>query len=129
MLSLDGCFYAHMETIGTIECFSRWMVAWVDPEISRYYRALLPKAWYVNPPQFNSHISIVRDFEEADRNLWNKYQGYKVSIEYDLPVYFDGPYYWLDAFCPKIEHIRMELGLSPFLGDFNCQHITVGNTK
>lgn len=117
-----------MYATGTVECFSRWMVAWLDPEIIKYYRALLPKAWYVQSPQYSTHISIVRDFEKPN-SLWGKHQGKKVIVKYDLPVYFDGPYYWLDAYCPEIENIRIELGLQPFLGDFKCQHITVGNTK
>lgn len=107
----------------------------VDDGIGDYYRSLIPKAWQVKKPMYPSHISTVRN--EAPKNMmaWNKYQGMNISFEYDGIIYNDEVYFWLNAYSPKLEEIRLELGLSN-LSQFTRSpdgkhkfHITIGNTK
>lgn len=105
------------------------MMLWLDDEIIRYYRALCPKHFYVNLPRVKAHISIVRLFEAPDKALWKSYDGISLVIEYEPIVRWDETYYWLNAFSDEIVEIRQSLGLPPYLGNYTCQHITIGNTK
>ncbi len=115
-------------TVGTLKYYNRTVQLHLDPDLIKYYRSLLPKAWYVKPPMADSHISVVRPFEEPNRLLWRKYEGERICVDYWLPVYTDGLYYWLDADSERIGDIREELGLVRYrIG--NCYHITIGNLK
>lgn len=97
-------------------------------DLADYYRALLPKAWYVKPPRTESHISVVRPFETPNMAFWRKYEQEKIAINYWLPVMSDGCYFWLNCSSVRLEEIREELGLERHRigGVF---HITVGNLK
>lgn len=97
-------------------------------DLADYYRALLPKAWYVKPPRTESHISVVRPFESPNMDFWKKYEQEKIAINYWLPVNTDGIYFWLDCSSPRLVEIRRELRLVDHLAN-NCFHCTIGNTK
>ena len=119
---------------GIIQYYNSWALAWVASELDRYYRALLPKAWYVQPPMNKPHISIVRSFEEPNRDRWGEYEGKEILIDVFDGVQTDGLYFWLDCFSDEVGYIRRSLGLPTFRendgwSDYNCYHITIGNVK
>lgn len=117
------------QTTGRVQCYTNWMILWLDDEIGRYYRALCPKHFYVNLPMNKTHISVVRKFELPDKTNWLSFDGLQLTIEYEPIVCWDNTYYWLNAFSPEIVKIREALSLSQYLGNYTCQHITIGNTK
>lgn len=109
----------------------------IDPDISRYYRAMIPK-WIRSCPQmFAPHISVVRK-EPVIPNLavWGRHQGKEIEFHYEPTIYEDSKYFWLNVFCVGLEDIRVELGLpvsSPYTlppsGFKKCFHTTIGNKK
>ena len=116
---------------GTVKVYRNWIVAYIDEELIRYYRSLIPKAKYVNPPKTKAHATIVRAFERPDRFGWNKYDGEPIDILYYSGIQTDrrNLYYWLIADCDRIVKIRRELGLTDYIGLYENLHITVGNRK
>lgn len=116
------------DAVGILKYYTRTINLVLDPNIASYYRSLLPKALYIKPPRTQSHISVVRPFEEPNMALWGKYENERIPIKYWLPIYTDGIYCWLDCSSRRLEEIRIELGLEAHRigGVF---HITVGNFK
>ena len=120
---------------GIIRYYNNWVMAWLDDDITKYYRSLLPKALYVQPPMRAAHVSIVRLFETVpNREAWGAYDGQSIVVEYEPGIQTNGLYYWLDAWSDEIGFIRRSLGLSTFrerdgFSDFGCYHLTIGNTK
>lgn len=120
---------------GIIKYGGREVRAMVDYDTIKYYRNLLPKAYYVKPPRSEAHVSIVRYFEEPDRRYWNFLDGSAIRVSYIPGVQTDGTYFWLDCYSEDIGIIRKRLGLSTFRNNdsrypiYNCYHITIGNTK
>lgn len=120
---------------GIIRYYHNWVMAWLTDDITKYYRALLPKSWYVQPPMRPAHVSIVRLFEEVpDRSQWGKYEGQSIVLEYEPGIQSNGLYYWLDTWSDEVGFIRRSLGLGTFRegnghSDFNCYHITIANRK
>jgi hypothetical protein len=109
----------------------------VDPEIGRYYRSLLPKYIQPNPQRYPPHISVVRNEIPPNMGLWGKYEGHNVEFHYTHTIFFGRVYCWLNAFCERLEEIRLELGL-PVTSEYTrppsdrwikCFHITIGNFK
>lgn len=103
----------------------------VDQGISDFYRSLIPKCYYVKPQMFRAHITVVRNLKERPVNLdkWGKYEGEKIPFLYQNIVENDGPYYFLRVKSPRIEEIRIELGLRKHRDQFKGYHITIGNVK
>ena len=115
-----------------------WLVVEIDPEITRYYRALIPKSIRSNKQMYAPHITVVREAKETPVNLehWGKYQGEEVEFEYSHEVQFSENYVWLNVWCQRLEEIRLELGMpvdSPFTrppdGYAKTFHTTLGNFK
>lgn len=113
------------------------LVLEIDPGISAYYRALIPK-WFDKPkPQFYSpHISLVRRETPPNMEHWKKHEGRKIAFQYSNEIQFGEVYCWLNCFSKEFEEIRLELGLpvsSPYTlppeGFFKCFHTTIGNYK
>jgi hypothetical protein len=104
-------------------------VVWIDPNIALYYRKLMPQYLDLQPQKYPAHITVVRLHKEIP-NLenWNKYAGEKILFSYENKIYFDGTYYYLNAYSDRIGEIRMELGLPKFRFG-NSYHITLGNSK
>lgn len=138
-MGMDGNLYYATAIVKT---YPNWIVAYVDKDIATYYRSLVPKAKYIQPPMYDPHITIVRKdienielIEKAPLGLINTpmhvgyYDGYLCSIEYDSNIKTDGVYYWLDCWSKSIGDIRESLGLSRFRDGFDRYHITIGNTK
>ena len=111
------------------------LIVEVDEEISRYYRYLVPKFINLKKQAFPAHISVVRKEIPLNTEFWKKYNNIEINFIYENIIYNDNTYYWLNAFSPKLEKIRLELGL-PNISDITCSpdkkhkfHITIGNLK
>lgn len=112
------------------------LIVEVDPEIVRYYRYLLPKWIQTNRQMYAPHISVVRRETPTHPEFWGVYEGEEIEFHYTHTVYNGTVYYWLNAFCTKLEYIRTELGLPvsteytrPPDGFIKCFHCTIGNLK
>lgn len=94
-----------------------WLVLDCDPEISSYYRHLFHiqnyKSQKLLMPAWDSHVTIIRNEEPPNKELWEAYAGERVEYEYCHDSKTDGNYWWLDVICPRLIEIREELGLSP----------------
>lgn len=112
------------------------VVVWIDKEIGRYYRSLVPKSIFIQPQMYPSHVTVVRTAIEIPSKMeaWGKYENEEILIDYSNEVHFDDPYFYLNAWSERIGEIREELGLSQYRmlhpsGYKDCYHITIGNTK
>lgn len=114
------------------------VIAEIDQNISDYYRSLIPKYYYAVPQRYRSHITIVRTKKESPSKLefWGKHQGRQITFHYESYIYFDGTFFWLNAYSEEIGEIRQELGLPKYRDDRafggvlrNEYHITIANVK
>lgn len=108
----------------------------IDQAIVEYYRALVPKWIPLNRQAFRAHISVVRHEDVPNMELWRRHEGERIEFHYIPYVHHGKVYYWLNAFCTRLEEIRLELGLPvssqytlPPEGWVKCFHITIGNLK
>lgn len=108
----------------------------VDQGIVELYRALVPKSIVLNRQAYRAHISVVRHEIPPKMEFWRRHEGEKIEFFYNPHVYNGKVYYWLNAFCTRLEEIRLELGLPvssqytlPPEGFVKCFHITLGNQK
>lgn len=121
-----------------IDNSGRKLILRVDQDLVNYYRSLMPKYIRTQPQAFPAHISVVRK-EYIIHNkmpLWGKYEGEEVQFSYDNHIHNGTVYYWLNAWCNRLEEIRVELGLPvsslytrPPDGFDKTFHITIGNLK
>jgi len=107
----------------------------VDPQISAYYKGLLPKWYKCNQQRYAPHITVVRKEKPLDLTKWELYEGKVIDFQYEPVVYNDETYYWLNCYSKDLENIRSELGL-PIWAKYNCPpdlkhcfHMTIGNRK
>lgn len=109
----------------------------VDQGIVDYYLSLIPKCKNLNRQAYPAHISVVRKEEIPNKDLWGRYQGEEVKFYYSGHVHNGKVYYWLNAWCERLEEIRLELGL-PVSSEYTLPpegkwiktfHITIGNCK
>lgn len=112
-----------------------WLVVDVDPEIVEYARSLVPKTVRLNRQKFAPHITVVRNEKPVNMEAWRAHEGLVVEFQYSSLVFHDQLYYWLGAQCPRLQEIRVELGL-PESSEFtrppdmsDLFHITIGNLK
>lgn len=115
---------------GIVTYYNDYAVAYVDDELARYYRSLVPKSIKLNKQRYQSHLTIVRKNAEFPTKLenWEKHAGQTIDIWYNPEVGTCGTYYWLTAQSLDIGKIREELGLPKYrYGD--TYHITIGNVK
>jgi hypothetical protein len=129
------------ESVGTLnykheEGYGYRLVVDIDPEISRYYRSLIPKWHSFNSQMYSPHISVVRHETPARLEFWEKYQGDAIQFVYSNVIQRGEVYWWLNVFSKKLEEIRIELGLpvdSPYTrppdGFEKCFHTTLANSK
>lgn len=108
----------------------------VDQGIVDFYRFLIPKYYYAKPQKYKAHISVVRKETPPNMQCWGKYEGEQIEFHYSNIIHYDNVYFWLNAFCKRLEEIRLELGLpvsSPYTlppaGFDKCFHISVANCK
>ena len=111
------------------------LIVSIDNEIGRYYRSLIPKYFNAQPQAYSSHISVVRKEIPPNINVWYKYHGSEIQFEYDSIIYNGEVYFWLNAYSPVLEEIRLELGLQN-LSQYTRSpdgrhrfHITIANMK
>jgi hypothetical protein len=130
---MEPTFYA---STGTLRYGLTNLVLDVDQGISDYYRALMPKYIRTNRQAYDAHISIIRKETPPRMELWGKYNGEVVEFRYSNIVHHGNVYYWLNAWCERLEEIRLEIGLpidSPYTrppdGFAKTFHITIGNIK
>ena len=112
------------------------VVAWVDEELSRYYRSLIPKTKCVQPQMYPAHITVVRSYPieiVLNWTAWGKYKGKTITFDYNGKILYEYPYYYLEAWSQELNDIRIELGLPEFrilrAKMVNCFHITIANVK
>jgi hypothetical protein len=109
------------------------LIVEVDPEISNYYRALIPKYCRAKPQRYAPHISVIRHENPYDPERW-EFSG-PVEFQYDGVIYDNGIYFWLAVECRELEKIRQWLFLPPVSEITRSPdgrhkfHITLGNTK
>lgn len=111
------------------------LIVEIDPEISNYYRSLVPRYIRLNKQMYAPHISVIRNELLTNLSAWAKYQGKEISFEYEGHVYNGEVYYWLNVYSEELENIRLELGLTS-VSDVTKSpdgrhkfHTTLGNLK
>jgi len=109
-----------------------WVVVDVDPEIGRYYRSLYRAGTWdcaarIQRPSWKEHISVVRNEEPPNDDLWGSLDGRVVEFRYDNEVCSDGLYFWLNVECDELLDLRQQMGLSR-RPEYPL-HITLGNAK
>ena len=119
------------KTWGKLQYYESWLVCYVDDELAKYYRRLLPKAWHVQPQAYPAHITVVRKGIEKVKpdKLWGQYNKMSIKLTYENVVRSDNLYFWLNAWSASIGQIRQELGLPFYRFGFKNYHISIGNKK
>lgn len=112
------------------------LIVEVDPGITSFCRALIPKHITINPQRYAPHISVVRHEHAVNMDFWGRYEGQFVEFEYDPYIHHGKVYWWLNVFSTRLEEIRVELGLPvsseytrPPDGYDKVFHMTLGNHK
>ena len=114
----------------TIRTYPKWIVAYTDRELGNYYRALIPKYVQAKPPKYAPHITIIRLGKESPPHYdWGDYDGRVIEFQYEPPLKFQFPYFFLDVYSEEIGQIRRELGLPTFRYPFTKYHTTIANLK
>lgn len=118
---------------GKVTYYNDYCVAYVDNELAKYYRSMIPKSIRITKQKYDSHLTIVRKGAEFPKKLenWGIHDGQEIEIWYNPVVETCGTYFWLRAISPEVEQIRSELGLPKYRFDAPdaSYHITIGNTK
>jgi len=132
---------------GTLRCSLKkpdsdqnwWMVLDCSTEeIGRYYRHLYwlehgQSTTKLAKPYWGAHVTVVRNEEPPNKDLWWNYDGERVEFEYLPGVqsnYSDErfrSFWWVNVICPRFEEIRVELGL-PKNSD-GIYHMTIGSAE
>lgn len=129
-----------IESIGTLDYGHAQdgtyrLVVNVDPAIVELYRALVPRWIRLNRQKHAPHMTVVREATLPNPARWGTDHGAEVVFHYRPEVQAGEVYYWLEAYCPALDKLRVELGLPPSawytkppdLAD--CYHVTIGNKK
>jgi len=97
--------------------------------IAQYYQYWVRKELGVNlnTPLYNSHVTVTKYERPPNEAVWRKHEGEIIEFEYDPEVKNSDIYFWLTVKCPRLEEIRVELGMTP---QPRCAyHLTIGNLK
>lgn len=111
------------------------LIVEVDQGISDFYMSLVPKYVNLRKQAFGAHISVIRNEELPLIENWGKYDRDSILFEYENVIYNGELYYWLNAWSPRLEEIRAELGMPTTSHITYSQdgrhkfHITIGNLK
>jgi hypothetical protein len=125
-----------MISIGTLKYFDdEWKInIRLDDDLVDFYRSLIPKHIRLNKTKFPPHITVVRNEEIPNKDVWKKYEGLQIQFKYGYLASGE-IYWWLPVYCRKLTLIRKELGLPPSSkltrppNNRECFHITIGNMK
>lgn len=107
----------------------------VDPELTRYLRSLVPKYYICKPQKYAPHITVVRGETPPRTDEWALFQGEIVQFEYESYLHYDGTYWWINCWSPRLTEVRIGLNLPPSYhltrppDGSECFHSTVGNSK
>ena len=106
-----------------------WMILKTDEGIIEYYQHWLKKHYDVGFERtvWGSHISVVRGQEPPNKAAWAKYKNEKIQFTYSNRVYRAHWFFCIDAYSPRLEEIRVELGLKP--QPKHGLHLTVGRMQ
>lgn len=92
-----------------------WLVLDCDEAIGTYYRDLYRlfhhRTRELVRPAWDSHITVIRNEEPTNKEVWEKYAGKRVEFEYESLLQTDGSYWWLSVVCEELLEMRTELGL------------------
>jgi hypothetical protein len=102
-------------TTGVLTYVGEWAILQCDLETVVYYHWWLERFGVkVNLPVWKSHVSVVRGEELPNPEAWGDYQDEEIEFWYSpSEIYWNGEYWWIDVYSPRLEAIRQELGLSP----------------
>ena len=115
----------------TIKYFNDYCVAIIDNSIVSYYCSLIPKYIQFQKQATQPHITVVRKDKETgwNKDLWKFKDNTTIQFQYNGPINYNSPYFFLDCWSDDIGDIRTKLGLQTFRQPFKSYHITLGNTK
>jgi hypothetical protein len=109
-----------LTSTGKLVYFRNWAILECDTELQKYYQWWVLKNWGVRlqGSKFGPHISVIRgDVEQCDplakEILWRQYENQFFEFIFEPNIRQGGDHFWVDAYCPEIEKIRLELGLNP----------------
>ncbi len=92
-----------------------WLVIDCDPELGKYYRHLFHlmsyRCYKLQRPAWECHITVIRDEEPPNKELWEKYANQEVEFNVSSEVKDNGDYHWYQVECNLALDIRQELGL------------------
>ncbi len=92
-----------------------WMVIKCSTGIAKYYRHLFYLSRYrcekLMRGSWEEHITVIRNEEPFNKELWEKYEGKPVQFEVIHEPRTNGDYHWLPVICPLALDVREELGL------------------
>jgi hypothetical protein len=92
-----------------------WLVLDCDEAIGTYYRDLYRLFHYrtreLIRPAWDSHITVIRNEEPTNKEVWEKYAGKQVEFVYESSLQTDGNYWWLTVVSEELLDVRTELGL------------------
>lgn len=106
-----------------------WLVIDCDPEFGKYYRNLFylmtNRCYKLQRPAWECHITVIRDEEPPNKELWEKYNGQEIDFQVIPQIETNGDYYWFPVKCDLALDMRQELGLGrepvlPF-------HVSIGH--
>ena len=107
----------------------------VECDLAPYYRSLVPKYYKINQTRYPPHITVVRNEEIINKEVWRKYEGKEIEFQYVPIIRHGAVFWWLDVYCDFLLEVRTELGL-PLYHDLtkppnkrSCFHLTIGNSK
>ena len=104
-----------------------WSILQCDEEIINYYRWFLLR-WGIainKGSRWGPHVTWNRGEIPPNLSVWGKYEGLEITFRYSNYLRWDnGRHVWVDVYCPKLNDIRVELGLTPFYQ--MSFHLTIG---
>jgi len=108
-----------------------WLIIECDPDLGRYWRWLYEKHHHhlrqLQAPLWGAHVSVIRDEEPPNLELWEQAPQPIVTLDYDHEPQETADYIWLRVNCEAALDYREALGLprqppTPL-------HLTIGNCK
>ena len=108
-----------------------WLILECDREIGRYLRHLFEVAAHhtqrLQEPLWGAHVSVVRDEEPPNAELWEQLEGRQVCLEYDCEIELVNGFAVAPARCKDALDYREALGL-PREPKYPL-HLTIGNLR
>lgn len=106
------------------------VIARVDQNITKYYRWWVAKRFglMLSPPVWDSHITIFdgrKSISDKFEGNWNKHQRSVFTFDYNVEIEQHWKFWTLQVKSPKLELIRLELGINPSYKF----HLTIGRME